>query len=218
MLYSKKREWFFVHVPKNAGTAVLWPFHRAIKSEAEREEVIANRKSYEVQTLVAGHHHNKASFWSNIPELKGLEPVALLRNPWDRALSIYTYNLKYSAQNLDKDWARIDHATLTKQGFKKAWMPGGFFVDEHGRNFEYNQDTGRAWAQDEDQYSWLEGLGKWFRIEDQMQEFCIYTGLPYPNRINTTKRGDYRGYFDDELTERIGDLFARDIVLGGYKF
>lgn len=208
MLYSKKRGWFFVHVPKNAGTAITLTAD-AVRSKDQSIEWINKGDSV---------HHNKASYWKQLLALKGLEPVALLRNPWDRALSTYTYNLKHSAENLDQDWARFDHATLTRQGFKNAWMPGGFFVDGHGRNFEYNQDTGRAWAQDEDQYSWLETEGKWFRIEDQMQEFCIYTGLPYPNRINTTKRGDYRGYFDDELAERIGDLFARDVVLGGYKF
>jgi len=218
MLYSKSKGWYFVHVPKNAGTAVLWPFHREVKSEREREEVIANRRNAKLESFASGHHHNKAAFWSRFAELKDLEPVALLRNPWDRALSIYTYNVKYAAKNLNEDWAKTDHGRLIKEGFKQSWMPGGFFVDGHGAEVEYNEKSQRYWAQDDDQFSWLDGKGKWFRVEDQMEEFCLYTGLPFPQRINTTARGDYRDYYDDELVERIGDLFARDIAFGGYKF
>ena len=77
-------------------------------------------------------------------------------------------------------------------------MDGGFFVDGHGRQFEYNEETGRAWGQDDDQYSWLEG-------EDQWDDFCSFTKLWF-------KRGDYRNYYDDEL----GNSNKR--CLGGYKF
>lgn len=218
MLYSKKKKWFFVHVPKNAGTAILYPFHREVFSEEERKEVVSNRNEYDLLTLVGHHHHNKASYWLQYEELKSLVPVALLRNPWDRALSMYTYNIKETARNLDKEWGKLDHGRLVREGFKRAWMPGGFFVDKHGRKVEYNKETGRAWGQDEDQYSWLDGKGVWFRMEDEMDKFLDYTGLPKPKVINTTVRGDYRNYYDDELKKVIGDLFKRDVELGGYKF
>tara|TARA_R110002012_G_scaffold72261_3_gene184803 strand:+ start:10650 stop:11297 length:648 start_codon:yes stop_codon:yes gene_type:complete len=215
MLYSRVNNWAFVHVPKNAGTSVEAPFVELRNPNFERE-----RKRYRVKALIPKlqAHHNKWSYWSEHSELKELTPVALSRNPWDRALSIYTYNLKTTSQNLDQDWGRIDHGILTKQGFKKSWMDGGFFVDGHGKEFEYSNETDRAWGQDDDQYSWLEGEGKWFRIEDQWDEFCSFTKLPHPKKINTTTRGDYRNYYDDELAERIATLFARDVELGGYKF
>jgi len=215
MLYSKVNTWAFVHVPKNAGTSVEAPFLRYSNPNFESERSHYQVDAFEVKPQA---HHNKWNYWSERPEVKGLTPVALLRNPWDRALSIYTYNLKNASKNLDQDWGRIDHGILTKQGFKESWMDGGFFVDGHGRQFEYNEETGRAWGQDDDQYSWLEGEGKWFRIEDQWDNFCSFTKLPQPKKINTTKRGDYRNYYDDELAERIATLFARDVELGGYKF
>ena len=31
MLYSEKEKWAFVHVPKNAGTAVEYPLHQVFK-------------------------------------------------------------------------------------------------------------------------------------------------------------------------------------------
>ena len=214
MLYNKDKQWAFVHVPKNAGTSIEFPFH-----EYSNPDFKNAKREKGVSILPGGEaHHNKWSFWSKFDEVKNLIPIALLRNPWDRCLSLYTFNLKESAKNLKEDWAKTDHGRLIKEGFKQSWMPGGFFVDGHGNEVEYNLQTRRAWAQDEDQYSWLDGKGKWFRMEDQMEQFCLYTGLAYPDRVNTTARGDYRNYYDDELAERIGDLFARDVALGGYKF
>ena len=55
---------------------------------------------------------------------------------------------------------------LVDKGWFQNQMQGGFFVDGHGKEFEYNKETGRAWGQDDDQYSWLDGKGKWFKLED----------------------------------------------------
>ena len=55
-------------------------------------------------------------------------------------------------------------------------------------------------------------------MEDQMQDFCNFTGLPVPEKLNVTTRSHYRNYYDKELQSRISDLFARDIALGGYEF
>ena len=159
MLYNDSEKWAFVHVPKNAGTAIT---------------LIADkirRKNKAIKWMEMGNfaHHNKWSYWSKIPEFfkdytQRFAPI--LRNPWDRALSIYTYNLKNTAKNLTQEWGKEDHARLIKEGFKRSWMPGGFFVDNYGKEFEYNKQTGRAWGQDDDQFSWLDGEGKWFRLED----------------------------------------------------
>jgi len=204
MLYSSQKEWYFIHVPKNAGTSIVRPN----RSNPICECLEPNAEVY----------HNKNDYWSQYEVTKNLTPVAILRNPWDRALSIYTYNLKQTGKNLSQDWAKIDHGRLIYEGFKRSWMPGGFFVDGHGREVEYSKESGRAWGQDDDQYSWLDGKGKWFRMEDQMNDFCQFTGLPIPEKLNTTTRSHYRNYYDKELQSRIADLFARDIELGGYKF
>ena len=127
MLYSPINGWCFVHVPKNGGTSI----------------VKHNRNNQICQFIkVAGGstYHNKWSYYKNNERLKGLTPVAILRNPWSRCLSIFLYNIKLTESKLGSEgceWADIDHARLLRDGFKKSWMPGGFFRDEHGREFEY---------------------------------------------------------------------------------
>jgi len=211
MIYSKERGWYFVHVPKNAGTTISRMF-------SENEDV---RNFCQIERTKHEIHHNKASFWQWSEFTNGLMPVAILRNPFDRCLSLYTYNLERASRNLDEEWGKWDHARLTREGFKGSWMDGGFFVDGHGIEFEYSEETGRAWSQSDDQFSWLEGVSgaRWFRVEDQLDDFCRFTGLPKPQKkINQSIRGNYKFYFDQELREQIEILFKRDLDLGGYQF
>lgn len=228
MIYSKERKWAFVHVPKNAGTCITSPYlyvrahyDRLTSDPIKAEAVAEKRKELGIGVMPFDQetHHNKWDYWSKFPEVKDLEPVALLRNPWDRCLSLYTFNLRMCGDNLGQEWGRLDHGRLIKDGFKASWMPGGFFVDDHGIHVEYNKETGRAWSQGDQQNTWLPEQAKWFRIEDELPKFCEYTGLDMPtSKQNVTVRGDYRDYYDDELRLRIADLFAKDVELGGYTF
>ncbi len=228
MIYSKERGWAFVHVPKNAGTCISAPYlyvrahYARLTADPKKAELVAqNRKKLGINILPFNQetHHNKWEYWSKFQEVKDLEPVALLRNPWDRCLSLYTFNLRMCGDNLNQEWGRLDHSRLIRDGFKTSWMPGGFFVDDHGRQFEYNKKTGRAWAQGDQQNSWLPEQAKWFRIEDEIEKFCAYTGIEMPkSKQNVTVRGNYRDYYDDELAERISILFKKDIALGNYSF
>ena len=92
-----------------------------------------------------------------------------------------------------------------------------FFRDQHGREYEY-MEGGRQWAQDDAQHTWLDGEGKWFRLEDQLEDFCKFTKLPTPRKMNTTTHTSYQNYYDDELAEEIRVLYQKDIELGGYSY
>lgn len=227
MIYSKENKWYFIHVPKNAGSAILRKYVRLTKlvggnAEFKWKDLQENKDELNLGVLEQNDHnnHNKASYWAWSEQTNGLHPLGILRNPWGRALSIYLFQLKITSKNLGEDWADIDHPILTRQGFKTSWMEGGFFVDGHARNIEFNEKTGRNWAFDDDQYSWLEGVedAKWFRLEDQLDDFLQYTGLEKPKHYNVTSKTDYKKYYDDELIERIGTIYKRDVELGNYEF
>ena len=88
------------------------------------------------------------------------------------------------------------HGRLLREGLTSSWAPAGFFVDSHGVEAEFNEETGRQWAQQDEQNSWLpETNPMWFRIEDQMEEFCEYTGIEMPEVDNTSTRGKYQDYY-----------------------
>lgn len=225
MIYSEEGGWYFIHVPKNAGSSILKLYMSIggkfkMIEEVRYKQRISNKGKYGLGIINKDPNkaHNKASYWGERGG-KGLKPLAILRNPWSRCLSIYLYNLKITKANLGKEWADIDHPILTAQGFKTSWMPGGFFVDGHSDHVSYNTQTERNWDYSNSQFTWLEGYeGKWFRLEDGFEDFSEFTGLPLPPKVNTTQKTDYRKYYDDELAERIGTLYAKDVELGGYSF
>lgn len=210
MLYSTKHGWCFIHVPKNGGTSIVKPNRR--NKDCEYISQIARPPS-----VCGSTYHNKWSYYKKLDIVKNLTPVAILRNPWARCLSLYLFNIHEASRKIGHTWAKIDHGRLVHEGFKKAWMPGGFFRDEHGRKFEYIEG-GRQWAQDDAQHTWLDGEGKWFRLEDQLEDFCKFTKLPMPRKMNATTHTAYQNYYDDELIEEIRVLYQKDIELGGYTY
>jgi hypothetical protein len=216
-------------VPKNAGTSILSQFastgklvggKEITREEKQRKAKHAHENGLKLLPFNSHTLHNKASFWQWTQETNGLSPVAILRNPWSRCLSLYLFNLKITQENIQEEWARMDHPRLILEGFKQSWMPGGFFVDHHAKEVEYSEETGRAWGQGDDQFSWLEGVeeARWFRMEDQLEDFGKFTGIKNIPHINTTSKTNYRSYYDDELRDRIHDIFWRDIELGQYFF
>jgi hypothetical protein len=220
MLYSKTKKWVFIHVPKNAGTSFKALFAKCLHAEGiSQEQQKQNKKKFGVQGLYQANfdtEHNKWVYWQNV--FVNFTPVAFLRNPWARALSIYTYSLQHAQNNLLEEWGFLDHARLTREGFKGSWMEGGFFVDGHAAQIEINKKTLRGWSFKDAQASWLNGAGQWFRMEDQQKQFSAYTGTPELPVMNTSTKSNYRLYYDQELIERIRTLFAADVELGQYTF
>jgi hypothetical protein len=61
------------------------------------------------------------------------------------------------------------------------------------------------------------------RVEEMQQSYdhiCEHLGIPSTqlDRVNSSSRDDYRGYYDDELIEGVAKLYARDLELFGYEF
>lgn len=196
VVYDPERKWFFVHIGKAAGSS-FW--HVACKDLPRIETKSADG------TENWAMHHQTAAHWLRRPELKDYTPVSIIRNPWDRALSYYTFHTQViCAQNMNDPYWRSLHSRLIREGFKGAWMPGGTYDVAHGVPT---------------QTSFLDERSVYFRIEDQVEELLKYTGRTDMPTVNVSQRNrDYRLYYDDELKDRIAMIFADDIKLGGYTF
>jgi hypothetical protein len=107
---------------------------------------------------------------------------------------------------------------------------GSFARDPQGvmRHFVFKQPPlGHLWFKP--QHSFLEGpdgalatdmLG---RVEDMQGSFdsiCARIGIPSAplGRANSSSRGDYREYYDQQLIDGVARLYARDLELFGYDF
>jgi len=82
MLVNNKRKLVFIHIPKNAGTtfkSVLYSTH----GDVEWERPFTDEKKYT--------HSPLKSFYASFPESKDYKVITIIRNPYERALSWYSY-------------------------------------------------------------------------------------------------------------------------------
>ena len=61
------------------------------------------------------------------------------------------------------------------------------------------------------------------RVEDMQASYdAICARIGIPNRpleqVNSTRRGDYRQYYDQQLIDGVAELYRRDLDLFGYGF
>lgn len=211
LIYSIPNRWFFVHIPKNGGSS----FAETIKCKPQR---ILNEWSTSLLYVNTLEYHNHSTYFcTHYAELKELIPVCLVRNPWDRCLSLYLFNVINAEKNLHENWAKCVHSRLTQEGFKRSWMPNGFFRD--AENMAKALCKYRVWQENDPQISWINDKTKYFRLEDELDLFYDYIKLPPPEKkLNVTHHSHYSYYYDKELKQEIDTLYQEDIVKFGYSF
>ena len=88
MLVNHKRKLVFIHIPKNAGTtfrSILYSTHGDVEWERSYTE-----NGYYKKFFLA--HTPLKSFYASFPEKKSeYKVITMIRNPYERALSWYTY-------------------------------------------------------------------------------------------------------------------------------
>ena len=121
----------------------------------------------------------------------------IVRNPWDRAVSIAAY-FKRDVADFAKNHQRLvkSNRTLAQHALplhRYSHLNGDRFIDLAGR-FETLQED-------------FDALCDELKLARQQ--------LPHRNR---TEHGNYSELLDDETRRLIGEIYQRDIELFGYKF
>lgn len=227
IMYSTVGKWFFVHIPKNGGTSVMNHYKGSVGLTPEQklayEEQGVNFTIFrQDKSLSMNQSHNKPKeLVKQFPVLKDLQPICIVRNPWSRCLSLYTYNLEncVKMQHRNQDWAKVIHSRLIREGFKRSWMEGGFFRDEQNMQDGILHNPGRFWREDDTQSSWVTKDTKWFRIETELKDFYDYIQMPMPQKKkNVSQHFHYKRYYDKQLRNEIAKLYEEDIDNFGYTF
>jgi hypothetical protein len=197
----------FVHIPKTGGTSiedVLWPGRRA---EADLWMGLVDPLHNKYQT--GGLQHLLAR---QIRQEVGEEKFnscfrfTFVRNPWDRAVSQYSYMRErddlraFIGMREDDSFSR--YLALIQERQHVQWMPQADFLSDVGGNLL------------------VEFVGRFERLAEDAQEVFARLGLKcasLPHRLRS-RRGHYLEYYDQHTRKLISQLYGSDIDVFKYTF
>lgn len=207
----------FIHIPKNGGLTIR-------DSRAMRRKVVFADPYFHIskaytqklaQTMATyGHHHGNqhARLIDIHPSVREhLQAVAIIRNPWARAFSRFTFRMR-----------RVE-----RQGNTPDFSPARFeeFLEERhefgGREFYWHRAI-RGWYPQADYVCDESGAVACdlLRLEDLDQELSWYFGvskLASKNRSSSIAP-KYTQVYTDRAIQIVGDWYEKDVDLFGFDF
>jgi chondroitin 4-sulfotransferase 11 len=199
MNISSEYKCIFVHIPKVAGTSV--------------KQVLG----------MPGSGHFPWQFYANnfSDEWHSYLIFSVVRNPWDRTVSAYTYaRMEKSFWHDSRTAPHPDYEVLKNATFAECCE-----ILVNRRELLKHE----SWFP---QYSWIAGkrneeivlvVPNILRCETLDHDFaglCAKLGTPPIGlpRINASGHGNYRDYYDDTTREQVAQVYAEDIRLFDYGF
>ncbi len=187
----------FVHVPKSAGKAVTLSLFGAPN----------------------GTGHNKITCYERYPEkFKNYRKVTVVRNPWDRLVSAFFYIKNFDKESNDRKF--FDRYIGQKTEFRDFVMR---LSDYDYRNVVFR------WQHFAPQYKFLvnrsgsidfDFIG---RFENLKKDYEVLKSIVNPSagelkKVNSSKRDNYKLYYDDEMVDIVRRIYHFDVELFKYDF
>ncbi|MGR3484945.1 MAG: sulfotransferase family 2 domain-containing protein [Paracoccaceae bacterium] len=213
MIVSRARGYVFVHIPKTGGTAMAL----ALEARAAASDVMvgdtpkARRRKGRLRGVIPAGRLWKHSTLAEAEgllsreEMAALHVVTLTRNPWDRAVSLWS-------------WARV-------QGFDHPMVARAKALEF--RAFVTHPATLSALrAAPVASYTTVGGtdhVDTVIRLERFAQDaapFEAHLGFPLalPRANESARARDWRPFYDAASAEALGRACARDVARFGYGF
>ena len=207
MLISKKNNFIFVHIYKNAGTSItnaLSPFalsqwqgivHKALKkarlsSPFKPQPFHAHIKASEIIESIGREKFN--SYFS----------FAIVRNPWDWQVSLYKYMLKNETHH--------QHELVTKLG--------GF--DEYIKwSCENKVRYQKDFIYDNNNELLVNYVGRFESLGADFEQICSRIGVAASlPKLNVSNTKPYQEFYNEKTRELVRRTFNPDIELFEYNF
>ncbi|MFZ1470305.1 MAG: sulfotransferase family 2 domain-containing protein [Paracoccaceae bacterium] len=197
------KDFLFIHNPKCAGKS------------------LSRRLGGATRTIPS---HAPLSFFP-AEQRKDLFTFGFVRNPWDRAVSIYTFLINKPPRPRED----LTYKEAARQmGFNRWLLESRLFIADDS----LWQRPDLAPIQSRSQMFWVEGcdfIGKVETVEDDLRVIearisrsrTLWYRLRYSGKLerrNVSRRSDYRRHYNDDSAEFIAHHFAEDIDRFGYAF
>lgn len=199
MPISDNLKLIFVHIPKNAGTS------------------ITNNKLAEFSN--GGHFTAEEIKQRHPKKWEEYFKFAVIRNPWDRVVSNYEYarmekSYWHSSDNSTPYPPHSDYSILKDMSFEQC--VNLLYKNIHSLNHE-------GWKP---QYVWISDksnniiIDKFFYYENLENDEDFSKIIPNLDKINLTtkKSNNYKDYYNDDLINKVSEIYKNDIKLFNFNY
>ena len=207
MIISHQHRFIFAAVPKT-GTHSVRQALREHMSEADIEQVglfVNKRFPYEELAAIRHGHLSLAQVRPHVGEeiFDAYFKFAFVRNPFDRFVSYCSFMTRAHG-----DFDRDPRGTMHRILFELRPLNHVHFQPQ------YTLLTNEAGALE------MDFIGRVERMQDDYDAICARIGIPSRplDRVNSSRRGDYRQYYDRALREGVAALYRGDLERFGYTF
>jgi hypothetical protein len=206
MIVSTRHRFIFVAVPKTGTHSVRQALREQMGAEDMEQVGLFVRKSLPIPEL-ARIRHGHLTLAQVRPHLGAdvfdtFFKFAFVRNPFDRFVSYCSFITREKGQ-FDRDPNAVMHHFLANPQWNHIlFQPQHHFVTD-GRGKLLTDHIGRV-----------------EEMQESYDEIARRIGIPTTQlaRVNSSRRREYRDYYDQALIDGVAKLYARDLDLFGYKF
>tara|TARA_X000000950_G_C13565103_1_gene517174 strand:+ start:63 stop:626 length:564 start_codon:yes stop_codon:yes gene_type:complete len=185
-MISHKHKFIFIHINKCGGTTI--------------DELFTGKFQ----------GHNKAFEYkkSNPTDFNKYFKFTFVRNPWDRVVSFYHYQIK-------RKWDYYPfNETIPFDHFVKNWLI------HMKKQTSLSTHPCYDWISDENDDLLIDFIGRFENLQNDFNVVCDKIGIPHqqlPHK-NKSKHKSYTEYYDDEAKEIVAEKYAKDIEYFDYEF
>lgn len=207
MIISHRHRFIFTAIPKTGTHSVRRALRDHLGPEDGEQVGLFVQKSLPYPPIAEiGHGHiSLAQIRPFVGEeaFQSYLKFAFVRNPWDRFVSYCSFMTREN-----EEFIRRPQDVMRYFLFKDRPVEHLLFFPQH------------AFLTDAEGRLLTDVVGRVEEMQSSYDAICARLDIPSAQleKVNSTRRNDYRGYYDPELIEAVADLYRRDIELFGYRF
>lgn len=206
MIISFARKFIFAAIPKTGTHAVRQALRANLAPEDIEQVGLFVERKFPIPELAAlGHGHlTLQQVRPHLPpeQFEGFFKFAFVRNPFDRFISYCAFMTRVRGELETKPHQVMRFYIDKPQWQHVLFQPQHHFVCDPAGNLLTDY------------------IGRVEEMQQSYDHIADRIGVPTAKlqKINATKRRDYRSYYTPELVDEVAKLYARDLELFGYEF
>ena len=207
MIVSRAHRYIFVPIPKTGTHAVRQALREHMGPDDIEQVGLFEQKKFPWPELAAlGHGHlglRQVAPFLGTEAMRDYLKFAFVRNPFDRFVSYCSFMTREHG-----DFDRDPQGTMRRVLFELRPLNHVHFQPQYTLLVD---DRGELAT---------DFIGRVETMQQSYDELCARLGIPGRalDKVNGSRRGDYRQYYDPNLIDGVARLYARDLQLFGYQF